>query len=437
MPVFRARVKRLRPAAIIQETNQSAPMDQFAVLTLLACLGYASEAAQAERLGRVSADGEAWREVVKLAQQHSVVALLYHRLKPLHLALSGETADELKQEYLKQAQRNIRLYHELGILLRRLQEKNTPVIVLKGAYLAEAVYDNIGLRTMGDIDLLAKNDDLLLIETELLALGYRPEENNRVVGLRNKHFRYILPKNGLTIEVHWALVVPKLPFRIDVRGLWDRAQPVTLAQAPALALSPEDLLLHLCLHTASNLREVQLRMLCDIGEVLRRNGAKLDWQEIDSLARQWGALHALYVILRLTQELLGAAVPVEWLASLRPDSFDERYLELIRRQLFALHIERKAILSPQAARLPELKGFNSKLALIRSRILLSREEMATKYPASANSWRIYLYYPVRLKYLLGYHGANLWRLVRGDPETRAVAVRKNEVALLNDWLKSG
>ncbi|MBE3039894.1 MAG: nucleotidyltransferase family protein [Chloroflexi bacterium] len=409
-------------------------MDQSVVSILLTCLGYASEAAKAERLACVSA--EEWRMVAELAQQHGVKPLLYHHLKRLGIALHGELAEELKQAYLKNAARNMRLYQELGKLLRRLREQDIAVIALKGAHLAEAVYDNIGLRTMGDVDLLVKKEDLLCVEQELLALGYKPDDCNRVIAQDNHHFHYTLPKNGLPVEIHWVLVASKFPLQVGIQGLWSRAQPVTLAQVPVLALSPADLLLHLCLHTAVHTYDMRIRMLCDIGEVVRRYGTELDWQGIGARARQWGIAHAVYVILRLAQELLEVAVPADWLALLEPAGFDERYLVLARQQILAADADGGMAQKAQAARLWGPKGLGNKIAIIRDSLLPSRASMAIMYPAPVNSWRIYLYYPVRLKDVLARHGTTLWRLVRRDPKTRDATERSNQVTALRDWLLS-
>jgi phosphoglycolate phosphatase-like HAD superfamily hydrolase len=109
--------------------------------------GCANQAAKAERLAGVSA--EEWRKVADLAQQHGVAQLLYHHLKPLYLAQPGEVVEELKQQYRQNALRNMPLHQELYKLLRLLQEKDIPVMALKGAYLTEGVYKNIALRGMG------------------------------------------------------------------------------------------------------------------------------------------------------------------------------------------------------------------------------------------------------------------------------------------------
>jgi hypothetical protein len=410
-------------------------MDQETHLILLTCLGYASVATKTERLARVSADE--WKQVVTLARQHGVSQLLYHCLKPLAVTLPGQMAGELKRDYLVLAHRNICLYQALSKLLRLLREKNIAVIVLKGAYLAEAVYDNIGLRGMGDIDLLVRKGDLKRIEQELLALGGVPEDCNRVIAHDNHHFAYRLLDIGIRVEFHWTLHAMD-SVQKDIDGLWSRAQSVTGAQTQIQALSPEDLLLHLCLHMAQHAHEMNIRMLCDISEVVRRYGATLDWQEVGTRARQWGVHRAVYVILRLARELLMVIVSADWLASLRQDDFNECCRDLMREQIFAYSaLQGHMIRSPAVARLWYLKDPGSKLALLRERLLLSREVMALMYPAPANSWRIYLYYPVRIRDVLRRHGATFWRLIHGNSQTYAAVEHANQVAALRDWLMSG
>jgi hypothetical protein len=403
-------------------------MDQDATTLLLACLGNASDEAKAEQLARLSP--EEWSAVVALAGQHGVAPLLYHRLKQLSVVLPGELAEELKRAYLRNAARNMSLYQELGKLLQRLREQDIAVIALKGAHLAKAVYDNIGLRTMGDIDLLARKGDLLRIDKELLALGYKARSKG------THRSNYTPPKNGFPVDIHWGLDTSRQPLRIDVEGLWSRAQPLTLARVPALALSPEDLLLHLCLHTARHVYDMRIRMLCDIDEVSRHYGAGLDWQEISARARQWGIARAVYVVLRLAQELLEVTVPVGWLALLQPVRFDERHLALARQQILAPRVDGDMVQTTPSARLWGAKGLGGKMTILRDSLLPSRDTIARLYLVPADSWRIYLYYSVRWKDVLARHSATLWRLVRGDSQTQAAAAHANQLAALRDWLMS-
>ena len=418
-------------------------MEQSATTILLACLDYGGTVS-AEQFASVTA--EEWQQVIELAGRHNVTPLLYHRLQKMNVTLPGDLQDKLKQVQRKSALQIMLQLKELNKLLRLFQEKSIPVIALKGAYLTEAVYEQLGLRTMRDIDLLAKKEDLPRIDLELLAMGCVPKQSNRVISQENHHFEYKLPGSGLILEIHWKIFENDLPMRIDMDGLWSRAQATTLAQVPSLVFCPEDLLLHLCLHTIyhayktlATSYDMRIRMLCDIGEVLRQHGSELDWQGLADRARQWGAGRAVYVLLRVTEELLRVPLPPGWLASLQPENFNERYLEITRDQLLGERSDPKNTLldSNYLARLSGSKGLGNKIALTRARLLPSPQTMALKYPARANSWRIYLYYPVRWLDLLWHYGASLWRMIRGDQKTRSLAEQTNQIMELHDWLMSG
>ena len=55
-----------------------------------------------------------------------------------------------------------------------LTREGLPVVVLKGAALAELVYQHIGLRTMADVDLLVEKKNLDKAGSILERLGYCP-----------------------------------------------------------------------------------------------------------------------------------------------------------------------------------------------------------------------------------------------------------------------
>ncbi len=376
-----------------------------------------------------------WEETLAAAELHGVGPILYHTIKDINnLDIPENVWEEMRRQYFASAARNMRLYHELQKILHLFHNKNIPLIVLKGAHLSEKVYGNIALRGMGDVDLLVKKEDLPSVEQELLELGSVPRDLNRLMHDHAAHFSYKLPQSGLIVEIHWTLVQTIYPCRIDLDGIWRRAQPMKLQQTPALVLSPEDLLLYLCVHSAKHTHDMHLRMLYDISEVLRHYENVLDWPVICARAQQWGITRALYVFLRLTRELLRVAVPPDRLAAIKPEGFEESYLATAREQILTAGIHVPIM---QAARLWETKGLFGKLALIGKRLLLSREIMASMYPAPADSWRICLYYPVRLKDVLKRHGGFLWQLVRRNPKTRTAAEKSNKATTLHNWLMSG
>src|SRR5882724_9901509 len=112
-----------------------------------------------------------WQEVLKSASWHGVAPLVYHNLKSIS-GIPQEVMDQLKGAYCGNIARNMYLYAELRRILEGFREKGLNVIVLKGAALAQSVYGDIGLRPMGDIDLLVRKEDLDCAEQIMSTLGY-------------------------------------------------------------------------------------------------------------------------------------------------------------------------------------------------------------------------------------------------------------------------
>jgi len=159
---------------------------------LLDCLRKESAETKLTRLTQYGAAD--WEEIVATAERHGVGPLLYHSIKGLgdDLDLPGNVMEEMRRKYYVAAARNARLYRELQKILDLFAGREIPVIVLKGAHVAETVYGNIALRTMGDVDLLVDQDDLKAVEENLLKAGAEPAECNRVITSHNSHFTYVM-----------------------------------------------------------------------------------------------------------------------------------------------------------------------------------------------------------------------------------------------------
>ena len=315
---------------------------------LVQCLAAVPEQNQVVPPHPVVAHDEAdWAALIRLAERHDVVPLLYHQL---HQAGRGwgvteRVRGELRQAFLVNGARNALHYHELAPVLRALRTAGIPCLVLKGAHLAALVYSQPALRTMADIDLLVPVDALLPAGAVLRSLGYADAEDSTcgAVDETVMHLPRMFKPPGLGIEVHHTISRPQLPFCVDVEGLWQRSRTVELAGESTQVLSPEDVLLYLCLHTASHARESQgldlapfllgLKPLCDIVAMVRRHGPDLDWAAVRERATAWRAGRCVFLSLWLAQDLLGLEVPASVLESLRPADFADDWAELARKQI--------------------------------------------------------------------------------------------------------
>jgi hypothetical protein len=204
-------------------SGSSVPMPAPGEL-LLRCLGNDPDAAPGVLHG-LPPDG--WRGLVREAVRHEVEALLFQRLqeavpKP---AVPPDVEQELRVMYACSALRSRALQAQLCTVLCALRERGIPVIVLKGAYLAEAVYDDGALRPMSDLDLLVPVEALSATEQLLVELGYGPVPRPDVEATRAwcHHLVPFRKQGAASVEIHWTIERPGSPFRIDVGGFWERA----------------------------------------------------------------------------------------------------------------------------------------------------------------------------------------------------------------------
>jgi hypothetical protein len=382
-----------------------------------------------------------WDDLLRQSERHKITPLFYHCLRTFHpdIPVPPTVTKRLRQAYLDNSARNLRLYDNLGEVLKSLRREHIPVIVLKGAHLAELVYRHCALRFMGDLDILVQKDDLIRIDALLLEMGCSPTVQNRLVGRDNNEFAYLMPKRDVSLEVHWSILAPTFPFTIDTDGQWERSRPALIAGVDAAVLCPEDLLLHLCLHAGcTHGFEPGLRIFCDIHEILQHHKDGMDWGMVQRHIREWGIGKCVFLTLLFTREFLGTALPEGLLEVLKPNDFDERFVALARDQIFSRRLRTGPPLSmwPAVARFWGSPRLRDKVFLFLTGFFLPRDAMARLYPAPADSMRIYFYYVVRLRDLVRVYGRDGWRWLKGDKEMQAIAKEGQDLTTLKDWLMS-
>jgi len=399
---------------------------------LLKCLARRPDEDPAALLDRLTP--AAWQALVRHAVQHDVAPLLHHRLvaSAPRAPVPPPVARALREAYLRTAARNMLLRQALSRVLAALRRDAIPVIVLKGAHLMEVVYDTIALRPMSDIDVLVRRSDVRRAEADLAALGYALAAPSPA---RRRHYEeshFHLPfrgPRGVVVEVHWDLAEPADPVRMDLDGLWERARPVTLAGVDALALSPEDLILHLCFHAAYQHRfEMGLRPLYDIAETIRRFEDDLDWRRLERTAAAWGVARWAYCGLHLAGGMLGARIPESTLDRLKPDDLGPRRVAVIRDYILgpapAVHVP----VALQWAMRRE--GFRSRAAALLRGVLPTPEELRRIYDLPPGSPRAYPYYLLRPFDLVRRAGADVLRLaLRTKAGRRSLATERAKVTV--------
>jgi hypothetical protein len=402
------------------------------VANLLTCLRIEDRETKITRLQAFSE--QEWEKILAAASQYGVVPILFHTLNHVHSDLYIPQAiwTQMKHTYYRSAARNMRLYRELVKILSALNSQGISVILLKGAHLAESVYKNLALRPMVDIDLLAHKEDLLKVHEILLQQGYTCADG-RVSG--HVHLAPYEKDNAIPIEVHFHITRPPVSQRVNPAALWERAHNNSYQGVDVLTLCPEDLLLHLCYHTCidhgfSN----GFIPYFDIVHILTWYEGRLNWDQLWERGTEWGIEKSVYLMLALTEKLLGFPVPKAIQKKMKPSQEVLGALHTAENLIY----ERDGEVSPIIARMFGPQGWAATLRSLLRRTFPPRENMSVVWQDSERKKNLTFYwlYVVRLHILLKKHGKTVYMGLRHDPETiRAIRIqnRKND---LRDWLIS-
>ncbi len=269
----------------------------------------------------VTVDPPSWSELLRTSQNEGFSFLLYKGIIKKGVNVPSFLKEDLKQEYINNWGRNIRILEELAVLLRVFEN---PVIVLKGAALLSSVYEDFGLRMLGDVDILVKPEDVPKIDKVLSQSGYQSDHTLNFYRVTNYLNSVVYGKNGspLLLHLHWHLVNNALPNymyaeKIDMDKLWKEAIPLKIRESDALCLAPHHQLLHLSEHAMKHSYNTLIHVW-DIHQVINHGKEKLDWEKVCRESGEFQLKSPLFYSLWLSKEYFGTCVPQEILEFLRP-----------------------------------------------------------------------------------------------------------------------
>lgn len=255
-----------------------------------------------------------WSALITLARRHRLIPLLYQWLADCE-TVAPEIREALRVEAHFLVGNNLRLTRELVQVGNHLKQARIPFLPLKGPVLAHTLYDGLGKRPFGDLDILIPPQHLWAGMRLLQSLGYEsefdwPAWRHRAYALSSgHHYALFHPTRKVGVELHWRISPGKLSFRLETPAFWERVQTTPMVGTALPSSPPEDLLLILCVHGARHWWS-QLNLIMDVALLLKRYPS-LDWSAVTERARAAGALRTLYLGLLMAHRVLGAELPPE------------------------------------------------------------------------------------------------------------------------------
>ena len=279
---------------------------------LLCCAGRQLDTGRSARVGELLERRVDWDVLLSLADAHGLSPLLYWNLgRNFSQLLPPAIGKAIQDSFQSNARRNLFLVLELVDVLRLLASKNISVVPFKGPPLAEALYGNIALRQCCDLDLFIRPDDLAAGIKTLVSEGYSPVlqlSPPQQTALVRSHYEYgLVSPSGTLIEFQWAIVPRYFSLPLGTEQLWQGLRTIQIGGVDVLALSPENLLLVLCIHGGKH-QWNRLVWLSDIAEIIQLH-ADLDWDYAVRQARVHRAERMLLLGLSLTHTVFGTVLP--------------------------------------------------------------------------------------------------------------------------------
>jgi hypothetical protein len=260
-----------------------------------------------------------WQTFMCLAEHHCVIPQVYRSLALYGDRLPAGNFAALRSRYQDNARSALWFTSELLRVLKHLECRGIAAIPLKGPVLARTLYGDVTARQFGDLDILIRPEDVTKAKSAVLQLGYKPALQLTALSeqacISNGHeFTFGGQAGPHLLELQWRIVPRFYSIGFDVASLSERAERVDVGGCSVATLSPDDLLLVLCVHAAKHLW-LQLSWLCDIAELAR--AARINWETAWKRSRELGIQRIAAMNLLLAHDLLGSPLPRQiesWLA---------------------------------------------------------------------------------------------------------------------------
>jgi len=236
-----------------------------------------------------------WVHLFYFCQEEGTAGLVWRNLNRFD-NLSHHIKNKLRpfeETYKSNLHANLKLLNVFEELLERFVKEQITIILLQGAALLEMIYQDLGVRTLGDIDILVKEKDMLRLETLLRRIGF----------VNIKHYPSLFTSSDILLDIHADIAnLSRISSRryavtIPQEALWQASQALKSSNPLIRLLSIEDMILALCAHLQKHSYN-RLIWFVDINEVLRAYKKDIDWEQFIARAHQFNLIKPLYFSLR-------------------------------------------------------------------------------------------------------------------------------------------
>jgi hypothetical protein len=273
------------------------------------------------------AGDEDWPAIERLAHVHGVEPLLCSALTSAYPPDVDAVPVELRARWEKSYYGNRIRNAEALTLLARLDERcradGVEIVSLKGPSAMAAVYGDIGLRVIADLDVLCRIEDVVTVARAARAIGFAGGE----ISPHHVALEYGGAGGGL-LEVHFTMHDGVTNPAWFARSAWQGRRVVTVEEWTLPVMPIEHQIVFDVAHAAHHDFELDLKHAVDLAGRLTLHRDAINWDILRTLLSETGLSRPFCVMARTLEKLfcLSFGMP----ADVAPDQRDvdrfERHL---------------------------------------------------------------------------------------------------------------
>ncbi|KHD07758.1 hypothetical protein PN36_16205 [Candidatus Thiomargarita nelsonii] len=329
----------------------------------------------------------AWEKLVKVSSQYWVTQALYWSLskKGLLNALPNDGLIPYFETILAaNRDRNQRILAQLHSIATQLNQVGIEPLFMKGvASLATGIYEDVGIRMTGDIDLLVPENKLMDSVAILEKMGYRVHDTNCTFTKIHHHYTSLVcDGEPAAVDLHRRLFsrVPKL---LPAKDVWHDAMSFQFHNARVKLPSPHHRIQHNIVHTYLEDRHyrkatISLRQLYEFAMLRQSLEEELDWQKLAISFKLHGKTKIFHNYVAMAHYLLAQpmpdAIPLSKSTTKNYRRFQDRknhqwFANILDFKIYLLSALRASLISPKfILKLLQLSWYSKKIRILKKRL---------------------------------------------------------------------
>ncbi len=245
-----------------------------------------------------------WAKVFLLCRLHNVESTIYYSVKKLKLP--DEISKQFYQAFKKHTIREAVQSAESELIMTEFEKEGIDNLFLKG-FVMKSLYPSKEMRSMGDIDILFKEEQYPKMNSVMLSLGY--------TGSGFYINEYSFEKAPSTaIEMHKSLLNDGKEYFADP---WERCRKKS-GTSHCYEMTKEDFYIYMLLHIFKHFSKtgIGVRAVMDVFVYLRELGRTLDREYIESVFEGCGIKGFEFNVVKLSECWFGGRADCEGVCEL-------------------------------------------------------------------------------------------------------------------------